>query len=117
MSLKKESMCPLHSNINKKVYWFQRCSLFYTNNCRRKDRPLNQKNDRLCSCHFITPPTRNSSATLLPTIFYGKRKVTLLSDFPEPEVKKNRRGISYIIMFSFYKYNLPIIILFIACIF
>ena len=34
------------------------------------------------------PPTRNSSATLGPTIFDGKRKVTLLIDIPEPELKK-----------------------------
>ena len=69
--------------------------------CRHKDRPLNKANDRMRSGHFERPPIRNSSTTLGPTIFNGKQKATLQTEFPEPEPKKQQKR--YLTKYIFIK--------------
>ena len=49
----------------------------------------------------LTTPTWNSNTNLGPTIFNGKRKATLQTEFPEPEPKKQKK--MYLTKYSFIK--------------
>ena len=77
---------------------YPKMNLYYFT-CRRRDRPLNKANDRMCSCYFERRPTRNNSTTLGPTIFNGKRKATFQTEFPVPN-KQQRRWLT---KYSFIK--------------